>query len=66
MNLTSGMPLVLCAKVYLLKLWETKPDCCEMASHRSKEMEIVNADQSVKEVGCELEEAWRYWKGTQA
>lgn len=40
-----------------------KPACCESAGHRSQEVERVNAEQSVKEVGCELEEAWQDWKG---
>lgn len=66
MNVTSGMPVGTCANMYLLKPWEPRPDCCQIAGHRSKEVEIVGADQPVREVSCGVEEAWQCWKGTQA
>lgn len=54
-----------CQSVFIEAV-RAKAGLLPISGHRSKEVEIVDADQPVRVVCCGLEEAWQYWKGTQA
>lgn len=53
MNVTSGMPRGMFAKSVFIEAVRAKTgSCCQLAGHTSKEVEIVDVDQPVREVSC--------------